>query len=288
MKIRLLCPVLIFASALSLSAHPHPEAAPFPERIGLQLYSLRGLFLQDPFAAMDLAASYGITEVETAGTARMTPAQFAAELAQRGLTPVFAHVGYDALVKDFDAVLAEVEAIGARYAVIAWIPHQGDYDAEENDRAIAHFNAWGPKFAQAGIKFGYHPHGYEFGGGKLEGDTLFDQMAQATAGNNVSFELDVFWAVHGGADPVALMDRYPDRWVSLHVKDIRKGAPTGLTSGHAPETDNVAVGQGAIDWPAVLGKARDLGVRYYFVEDETPDPVKNLPPSFEYLRRLDV
>lgn len=288
MKSALRSVLVAIIGAVSLSAHPHPDAAPFGERVGLQLYSLRGSFLKDPFAAMDLVASYGITEVETAGTARMTAAQFAAELASRGLMPVSAHVGYDALVKDFDAVLAEVQAIGARNAVIAWIPHEGSYDETENERAIAHFNEWGPKFAQAGIRFGYHPHGYEFGGGKAEGDTLFDRMLKATADRNVNFELDVFWAVHGGADPIALMTTYPDRWLALHVKDIRRGAPTGLTSGHAPAEDNVIIGTGAIDWPTVLGKAREIGVRHYFIEDETPDPLANIPPSLDYLRKLDI
>ena len=271
-----------------LSAHPHPAEAAFPDQIGLQLYSVRGSFLQDPFAAMDMVAGYGIKEVETAGTARMTPEQFRAELLKRGLDPVSAHVGYNALVEDFDAVLAEVRAIGAKHALIAWIPHQDGYDAADNQAAIDNFKQWGPKFAAAGIKFGYHPHGYEFGGGEQAGDTLFDEMVKETAGHDVYFEMDVFWVVHGGEDPMALFNNYPDRWVALHVKDIRKGAPTGLTSGHAPETDNVIVGTGAIDWTEVIGKARAIGVKHFFIEDETPDPLANIPLSIEYLNKLDV
>jgi sugar phosphate isomerase/epimerase len=98
--------------------------------------------------------------------------------------------------------------------------------------------------------------------------------------------MDVFWVVHGGGDPVALLNKYAGRWMGLHIKDIRKGAPTGLTSGSAPESDNVAVGTGAIDWPAVLSTAEKVGAKYFIIEDETSEPLTNIPLSLEYLRTL--
>jgi sugar phosphate isomerase/epimerase len=74
----------------------------------------------------------------------------------------------------------------------------------------------------------------------------------------------------------------------LHIKDLRKGAETGITTGHAPKTDVVAVGVGQIDWAAVIGTAQKLGIRYYYIEDETVDPLKNIPISIEYLKNLKV
>ena len=61
---------------------------------------------------------------------------------------------------------------------------------------------------------------------------------------------------------------------------------TGSRLGHAPATDNVAVGSGEIDWKAVIGTAEKIGVKYYFIEDETPDPLENIPLTLAYLKTL--
>ncbi len=280
--------VLAFVAGAALSAHPHEPSAPLADQLGLQLWSVRGSFLQDPFAAMDMVAAYGIKEVETAGTARMTAKQFRWELEKRGLRATSAHVQYDALKADFAAVLNEVVALGAGYAIVPWIPHDGEFTADSARVAAADFNKWADAFAAAGIKFGYHPHGYEFGAGKLEGDTPFDVLAAETAAHGVVFEMDVFWVVHGGADPLALLAKYPERWMGLHVKDIRKGAETGFATGGAPATDKVIVGTGQIDWPTLLKASRAAGIRHFYIEDESPDPLANIPQSLKYLRSLDL
>ena len=278
----------VLAATSSLVAQPHAQDVPFTDQIGLQLYSIRASFAEDPYAAMDMVAGYGIKEVETAGTAGMTPEKFRAELEQRGLKAVAAHVQYNALEEDFAAVLNEVKALGVAYAVVPWIPHEGDFTHESARVAAADFAKWGDAFAAAGIKFGYHPHGYEFGAGKMEGDTPFDVLMAETSGHHVYFEMDVFWVVYGGVDPMTLLHRYADRWMGLHVKDIRRGAPTGFARPDAPATDKVVVGTGQIDWPALLAACRALGIRHYFIEDESPDPVGNIPQSIAYLRTLDL
>jgi sugar phosphate isomerase/epimerase len=98
--------------------------------------------------------------------------------------------------------------------------------------------------------------------------------------------MDVFWVTHGGQDPVKLLAKYPDRWVMMHVKDIRKGAPTGIYTGHAPATDDVAVGSGQVDWPSVFREAQAVGVKWYFIEDESLTPLQNVPQSIAYIRSL--
>ncbi len=100
--------------------------------------------------------------------------------------------------------------------------------------------------------------------------------------------MDVFWVFHAGQEPVKLLKQLGNRWVLMHVKDIRQGAPTGLHTGHAPDTDNVAVGDGQIDWPAVLRTAQEVGVKHYFIEDETPTPLTCIPASVKYLRALKL
>jgi sugar phosphate isomerase/epimerase len=287
MQTRLLSSLAALILASGLGAHPHPEPVPLADQLGLQLWSLRDQFKADALEAMDTVVGYGISEVETAGTANMTQA-FKDALVSRGLDPVSAHVPYAGLKKDFDAVLAEVQALGSSFAMIAWIPHQGDFDRGELEQAIEDFKEWGPKFAKYGIKFGYHPHGYEFVAGQRAGETFLDELIQGTAGHEVYFEMDVFWVVHGGGDPVTLLRQYSDRWVSLHVKDLRKCVETGQTSGHAPATDNVIVGQGMIDWVRVINTARSVGIKHFFIEDETTDPLTNIPASLEFLRNLKL
>lgn len=280
--------LLLVAVCSAGGAFADSSSKPFQEQIGLQLWSLRGAFLKNPTEALDLAKSYGITEVETAGTARMTPEQFRAELEKRGLRAVSAHMGYERLRDDFAGALKEVKALGVAYVIVPILPEKEKFDHARAMEAAANFNRWGKAFREAGIRFGYHPHGFEFGPGKTVGKTLFDEMVEATRPEDVFYEMDVYWVVHGGADPVTLLHRYAGRWVALHVKDMRKGIPTGLNIGSSPAEDKVAIGQGQIDWPAVLRAARKVGVKHFFVEDETTDAEANIPPSLAYLRQLTL
>ncbi len=268
--------------------HAADARSSFTEQIGLQLWSLRGAFLKNPTEALDLVKQYGITEVETAGTARMSPEQFRAELDKRGLRAVSAHMGYERLVKDFDGALSEVKALGASYVIVPILPEREKFDHARAMEAAKNFNKWGAAFAKEGIRFGYHPHGFEFGPGQTAGKTLFEEMVEATDPKTVFYEMDVYWVVHGGADPVQLLRKYEGRWVALHVKDMPKGLPTGLNIGSSPPEHKVAVGQGQLDWPAIIGAARDVGVKHFFVEDETVDAEANIPPSLSYLRGLKL
>jgi sugar phosphate isomerase/epimerase len=153
----------------------------------------------------------------------------------------------------------------------------------------AEFNRYGAALKAAGLRFGYHPHGFEFTATKAgHGEVVFDVLARETKADLVCFEMDVFWAAHGGQDPVKLLKKYPDRWVALHVKDMRKGTVTGLSTGSAAPTDNVAVGQGQLDWPAILRTAQEIGIRHYFIEDETPTPMQCIPDSLKYVRGLKL
>src|SRR5208283_26453 len=135
--------------------------------------------------------------------------------------------------------------------------------------------------------FGFHTHGYEFRP-LPDGTSAFDVMMKETDPNLVFCEMDVFWVAQAGIDPAKLLEKYPGRFKAFHIKDMRKGAATGLYEGHAPVSDNVAVGQGCLDWPAILSAGTKQGMKYYFIEDETSDPVGNIPPSIAYLKTLGL
>lgn len=263
-------------------------SAAFKEHIGLQLYSLREIAKDNPVAALDQTKAFGLVEVETAGTGNLTAQQFRAALDARGLKAVSAHVQYPALEKDVAGVIQSVKALGATYAIVPSIPHQGAFDAATVQRAAENFNQWGAAFRAEGLVFGYHPHGYEFVPGDQPGTTRFDELVAATDPANVVFQLDVYWAYVGGADPLQLIEKYGSRWVSLHVKDVRHGVERMPGRSRTEPTDKVVVGTGEIDWKRLIAAAEKAGVKHYIIEDESPAPVDNIPLSALYLRGLEL
>lgn len=285
MKTPRLVSLLVAATVAATSL----AAASFHDHIGLQLWSLRDQTKADVPAALDWVKAQGITEVETAGTGNLSLEDFTKALQARGLKAVSAHIGYEALTKDLPGAIKTAKALGAKYVITAWIPHQGAFTPAMARAAAADFNKWGAAFKAEGMTYGFHPHGYEFVAFPEEGGkTPFDILLAETNPELVTFEMDVFWVFHAGVDPTALLKKHPTRWSMLHVKDIRKGAVTGLSSGHAAPIDNVAVGTGQIDWPSVLKAAEEIGIKYYLIEDETPTPLVCIPDSLKYLRALKL
>ena len=281
---------LLLASFFAFSVSALTSLADFHDHIGLQLWSLRATTLAKGLpASLDLVKGWGIIEVEGGGAVNgMTTEQVKAAFDARGIKVLSMHAGYEALTKDVSAVIRDAKILGATAVYCPWIPHTGAFDAAIAQKATEDFDKWGAALRAAGLKFGYHPHGYEFVPTSTAGETLLDDMIRGTKPDNVTFQMDVFWIYHGGGDPVKLLEKYPTRWSSLHVKDIRKAAPYGQPTGKAPDTDNVAVGAGQIDWKAVIGTAEKIGIKHYFIEDETPAPLENIPASLEYLKALKL
>jgi sugar phosphate isomerase/epimerase len=261
-----------------------------PRKPGLELYSLRREMAKDRAGALAMAKSMGFSEVEGSVMGRPVD-EVKAELAAAGLTMTSGGASYEDLRDKLPEVIANAKALGVKYVMCAWIPHKGDFTTEDLNRAAADFNAWGAKLAAEGITLAYHPHGYEFRPATIAappGMTMFDQLARSTDPKFVAFEMDVFWVTHGGADPVALLKRYPKRWPLMHLKDMRTGTPTGLFTGQAPEDTNVPIGTGQIDYVSVLREAKRQGVVHYYIEDESPNPLEQIPQSLKYLAGLQL
>ncbi len=266
-------------------------AADFRDHLGLQLYSLRAQTKESTTGALDIAKSYGIKEVETAGTGTLTAEQFSAELKSRGLVAVSSHAGYQLFEKDAAAVIRDAKILGVKFLVVPYPPVGADkmFSEELARKTAAKFNEWGELCKKEGIRFGYHPHGLEFRPTSANnGDTVFDILMRETKPELVSFQMDVYWVFYAGQDPVKLLEKYPNRWVTLHIKDMLKGLATGVHTGGTPPTGKVTVGQGQIDYAAVLRAAQKVGVQHYFLEDETPTPLQCIPDSFKYLRALKL
>lgn len=258
--------------------------ASFEGPVGLQLYSLRDQFKKDVPGTLDEVKRFGIKYAELAGTCDLPVDKFKAELASRGIQAIGAHFGYERYRDDAEAVAREAEGLGLKYAGCAWIPHEGDFNEKTCREAIAVFNKAGEVMAKHGLKFFYHVHGYEF---QPHGQgTLLDLLITETDPKLVSYEMDIFWIVFPGQDPVKLLDKYGSRWELAHLKDMKKGTVTGALTGSTDVKNDAALGAGQMDLPAILRAAKKAGVKWYFIEDESPWSEEQIPQSLKYLERV--
>ncbi len=263
-------------------------AGDFSGDSGLQLYSLRDIYGKDAAAALDKVKAFGVKTVETYNTPKPAPAELRKMLDDRGIKAVSGHFSYDAFEKDPAGIVASAKTLGLEYVGCAWIPHTiAEFDMASTEKAAADFNKWGEQLAKQGLKFMYHCHGYEFKP-VAEGSekTFMDVLMEKTKPEFVAFEMDVFWVVHPGADPVKYLAKYPGRWQLMHIKDMLKTARVGVFTGKAPHEEGVVVGTGRMDWSAILKAASASGVKHYFIEDEHPNAAQQIPQSLKYLGTL--
>ena len=101
----------------------------------------------------------------------------------------------------------------------------------------------------------------------------------------VRYEMDVFWIVHPGQDPVKLLNKYGNRFELMHVKDMKKGTERNLSGGSNVNND-VPIGTGEMNWPAILAAAKNAGVKWYFIEDESDEVARQIPQSLYYLKNV--
>ena len=276
----LVCPTNL---AVAADRQPSGIGPSFTGPIGLQLYSLREQFKRSVPDTLDQVRGFGIEYVELAGTYDLAPEKFKEQLDARGLKPISGHFPYERYRDDVKGIARDAKALGLQYVGCAWIPHEGPFDEKKCREAIAVFNRAGEALAKAGLKFFYHMHGYEFqphGKG-----TLFDELVDGTKPEFVRFQMDVFWVVHPGQDPVRLLEKHGGRFELMHVKDMKKGIKGDLT-GHSDVSNDVALGTGVMDWPAILKAAKREGVKWYFIEDESPTSVEHIPQSLRFLEHV--
>jgi sugar phosphate isomerase/epimerase len=273
--------LLTFAFLISVT---FADAAGFKDPVGLQLYSLRADFTRNVPATLEKVKGFGIRDVELAGTYNLSPEKFKEMLKANGLNPVSGHFPFDAYRTNLAGVVKDAKTLGVKYAGCAWIPHEGAFDEKECREAAAVFNKAGEALAKEGIKFFYHAHGFEFephGNG-----TLLDLLFAETNPRHVSYQMDVLWVVFPGQDPVKLLEKYGKRWELMHLKDLKKGVATGSLSGKTDVANDVVLGTGQMNWPAILAAAKKAGVKHYFIEDEAPTAAEQIPQSVQFLKQV--
>ena len=252
--------------------------------IGLQLYSLRNEFKTEVPGTLDKIESWGIREIEGGGTYDLPIEEFKKLLNENKLKMVSVGADYDQLKEDPQAAIDNAKAFGAKYVVCFWIPHEGDeFTVDHMKDAISVFNKAGKLLSENGLSLCYHPHGYEFR--PYQEGTLFDYLVKETDPDYLNFEMDVFWIKHPGQDPVALLKKYPKRFLLMHLKD-RKHGTEGNQNGRADVETNVVLGTGDVGIAEIMREAKKAGVKHYFIEDESSHSVLQIPKSLAYLKNL--
>lgn len=253
-----------------------PAAAAQISAIGLQLYTVRELFAKDPVRTLEQVARIGYREVEFGGGGydAMDHALLRSTMERLGLRAPSVHIGYDALLGQFDQALAMAKTLGADTVVL---PYMTDEHRSEQgwQAALPNFNRFATDLKKAGLGFAYHNHDFEFTL-KPGGVSLYERLLKETDPALVKVELDLYWAAFAGENPGELIDRLSSRIYAYHVKDMR--ADRSMT----------AVGQGRTDFAALFKRRGSAGVRHFYVEnDQAPAPyLPDITASFNTLRAL--
>ncbi|HRI20637.1 MAG TPA: sugar phosphate isomerase/epimerase [Panacibacter sp.] len=254
------------------------------EKIGLQLYTFRNQFAKDVPGTLQLIGNMGIKEIEGGGTYGLPETEFDQLLKKNGLNIISVGADFNELATNPQKAIDEAKKYGASYVVCFWIPHNGtDFTIDDTKKAVDVFNTAGKLIAANGLKLCYHAHGFEFR--PYENGTLFDYMMKELNPQWANFEMDVFWIKHPGQDPVALLKKYPNRFLLMHLKD-RKPGTQGNQNGDADVETNVVLGTGDVGIADIMKVAKKAGVQHYFIEDESSRSVEQVPQSLAYLKTL--
>ncbi len=297
------------ASTAYAMARPRTFFARHGLPIGLQLYTVAEAARNDLDGTLSKAARIGFRTIELAGFHGHEPAALRAAADRAGLRVTSIHIQAKArdsdpgLDGDLARLAADLHFLGVTDVIlpIFLVPdHFPTRDASEGfgsylarvselftqddwKLTAAFLNDKGSALKREGLRLGYHNHNPEFRA--VSGATGYDVIARHTDPDLVALEMDAGWVAAAGHDPAALLRRYPGRFRSMHVKDIRSSTRVN----YALAQDPTEVGRGTIDWKRLLPAAYDTGIRNFFVEQEPPferDRFDALAASFGYLDRL--
>jgi sugar phosphate isomerase/epimerase len=282
LKIKILMKHLsIFIAAILFAMACKQEEKPLLPDPGVVSYTFRAQFSEDFEGTLDLILGMGITNIEFSNLFGKTAPEIRKMLDERGMVCTTLGVGYDALLNNLEQVISDAKTLGAKNVRLGSLPRPGGvFDKELVESAAENFNRIGKALDDQGLHFSYHNHAFEF---VPHGDaTLYHYLIEITDPRYVSFEIDTYWVMHAGYDPVELLETYPDRFRLLHLKDLKKGVEGHYQLPSNSEHD-VVLGTGQVDWPAVLRAAQNTKIEYFYIEDETDGVVKRVPLSREYI-----
>ncbi len=266
----------VVVTALMTSCRVSKEEKGF----GIQLWSVRDAMNENPATTLKALGEMGYGFIEAAGYSNgkfygMEPLAFRNLVEEHGMVFLSSHAGHDLpSAENLDSVMAWWDkcieahaAAGVKYIVQAWMGPAGFESLEKLKAFCDYFNAVGEKCNAKGIKFGFHNHAEEFN--TIDGQVVFDFMLKNTDPEKVFFQIDLYWAFVGKADPVDYFERFPGRFILWHVKD---------------ETEVGASGK--IDFERIYNYAHTAGLKHSIVEVENYnfEPLESARISLDFLK----
>lgn len=286
-RIQIVLIVVIMISSLNTMANKPL----FSQSPGMVSFTYRNSFSKDVAATLDTIKSLGITDMEFSSLFNRTAADIRKILDERGMICSSFGVSYEDFTTKTRKVGQDAKTLGAEFVRVASVPHDGIFTLEMAKQTVAAFNEFGKLLKdEFGITFCFHNHGYEFA--PYKDGTLYDYLIQNTDPKYVSFEIDILWTYYPGADPVALITKYGNRFKLLHLKDLKKGVTRGTLRPYVflektPKENDVALGTGQLDIPAILKAAKKSSIKHYYIEDESPSYAKQVPQTIAFLNSLE-
>jgi sugar phosphate isomerase/epimerase len=252
---------------------------------GLQLYTLRDELPKDVRGVIAKVAKAGYKEVEVFGYSKkngfwgLQPAEFKKLLDQHGLKSPSGHYGMDRLLGEgkLDEVEDAITAgkiLGHQYITMPYIDAKFRKTSADLKNVATKLNMAAKRVKAVGLKMAYHNHDFEFM--PIDGTTLYEVLLKETDPAMVSFEMDLYWVVRAGQDPIKWFEKYPGRFAMVHVKDMDK----------QDRKLNTEVGKGDVNFKQIFAKAKLAGIKHYIVEQENfkIDPYVSITESCKYLR----
>jgi sugar phosphate isomerase/epimerase len=251
----------------------HSSPADRLKRIGIQLYTVRQALDADFAGTLQRLAAIGYQEVEFAWNRGATPIQTRQVLDETGLTAPAAHLTVEDFEAGWSSTIPTARTLGVEYLVLAWIEPDQRKSLEDYRQWAERFTRYGTAAREAGFTFAYHNHADELT--PIDGQVPYDILLGGTDPATVRFEMDIYWVLEGGGNPLSYFAKWPGRFPLLHIK------------GRTADGAMVDVGAGSVDWAAIFAHAKQAGVRHSFVEhDDATDAMASAAASYAYLRQL--
>ena len=249
---------------------------PAATNIGLQLYSLRGEIKEDLEGSLKKIADIGYHFLEAAGYSEgkfygLEPTEFKDLVNKYGMKLISSHLSFNE--NEISRVLSAHKEAGIKYLVWPWIGKEQRETIENYKDLAKKFNTWGELCKENGLSFGYHNHDFEFY--PINGVVPYQVLLESTDPDFVFMQLDLYWIIFAGQDPVEYFEKYPGRFKLWHVKDMKAGADKKMTE----------VGTGIIDYKKIFEYSSLAGMKEFFVEQDVieGDGFESVKKSFDFL-----
>ncbi len=257
------------------------------KNVGIQLYSVRDEIFKDPRGVIKKIAVAGYSEVEMFGLNAenkfygLTVKEFAQLLKDNKLKSPSGHYAPENFLFENgngDDVKNFCEAgniLGNKYIIIPWMQEERRKNIDQYKVLAERINKAGEICKKANLQLAYHNHDFEFA--DMNGQHGYDVLLNNTDKDLVKMEMDIYWVVRAGYDPIELFKKHPGRFHLWHVKDMDK----------ADRTKNTEVGNGTVDFKTIFANAKLSGVKHYMVEQENnykPDIFSSIKTSCSYTK----